>query len=215
MGTWQRNGDTVEFFAVECPVSPNDLMPGIGKVATCSQPCGESCAHEWGHVCEWGRSATCKASAVRRRCSVPGMNQMVVASRSRIRGGGFRYDARECAEHGEVGRVGREEGLDAGLEVGCGEKRVQQSLASQRELSQPAEKLLCGGIVRENLHDIACCPPLFLAARCSACSTISAATRNPVSSPWIIHGLPAFHLAGRRRKSVDAARHQHGRWKCP
>jgi hypothetical protein len=34
---------------------------------------------------------------------------------------------------------------------------------------------------------------------CSACSVTSAATRNPVSSPWIMSGLQASRQAGRPR----------------
>src|SRR5271166_3758985 len=70
-------------------------------------------------------------------------------------------DARKDAEHQEVRLVGGEERLDACLPVSCGKERIQQSLAAQRELLQPCEKLPHGTSVGERLHDVARRPPLL------------------------------------------------------
>ena len=70
-------------------------------------------------------------------------------------------DAREDAESEEVRLVGGEERLDACLPVSCGKKSIQQSLAAQRELLQPCEKLAYGTSVGEGLHDVARRPPLL------------------------------------------------------
>src|SRR5271157_382532 len=70
-------------------------------------------------------------------------------------------DAREDAVNQEVRLVGGEERLDACLPVSCGKERIQQSLAAQRELLQPCEKLPHGTSVGERLHDVARRPPLL------------------------------------------------------
>jgi hypothetical protein len=51
------------------------------------------------------------------------------------------------AENQEVRLVGGEERLDARLPVSCGNERIQQSLATQREPLQACEKLPHGTIV--------------------------------------------------------------------
>ena len=65
------------------------------------------------------------------------------------------------SENQEVRLVGGEERLDACLPVSCGKERIQQSLAAQRELLQPCEKLPHGTSVGERLHDVARRPPLL------------------------------------------------------
>jgi len=58
-----------------------------------------------------------------------------------MRGAGLGSNAGEDAEHQEVSLVGREERLNTGLPVRRSQERVEQSLAAQRKLVQPGEKL--------------------------------------------------------------------------
>src|SRR6516164_8395180 len=51
--------------------------------------------------------------------------------------------------------------MDACLAVSRGKQRIQQSLAAQRELLQPCEKLPHGTSVWEHSDDVARSPPLF------------------------------------------------------
>jgi len=72
-----------------------------------------------------------------------------------IRAASAGRDARKDAENEEVRLVGGEERLDACLPVGRRKERIQQSLAAQRELLHPREKLPHGTSVGERLHDVA------------------------------------------------------------
>src|SRR5262245_2559380 len=68
---------------------------------------------------------------------------------------------KEDAEHHEVGLVGREERSDAYLPVSGGKERVQQSLAAQRELLQPGEKLPGRSVIGEHAYDFTRRPSLL------------------------------------------------------
>src|SRR5205823_2993821 len=88
-------------------------------------------------------------------------HRLVLAVRSRDRCPARRCDAAEHAEHGEVPRIRGQQGREAGLLVGGGEERVQQSLPTQRELPQPGQELPHGGVVGEHPHHVARRPPLL------------------------------------------------------
>src|SRR5207247_3634807 len=103
--------------------------------------------------CSRGWPSPCPSSRRARAWSQP--------RRFPSREGYLRRDAPECAEYTEVGWIGRQERLDAGLPVSRGQQRVQQSLPAQRELLQPGEKLRRRAVVGEHTQDFARGPPLL------------------------------------------------------
>src|SRR5690242_4881617 len=92
----------------------------------------------------WGREylnlpPRCRCSLVVRR---RGATAEIPSGDASLR----RYTSKS-PEYTEVGWVGSQERLDAGLPVGRGQQRVQQSLPAQRELLQPGEKLTRRAVV--------------------------------------------------------------------
>ncbi len=71
----------------------------------------------------------------------------------------------------------------------------------------------CGAIAMTSPAE-STCASVARASACAASSLTSAATRNPVSRPWMMADRRAFRRAGRRRTSADEVPSPNSRSQC-